>query len=75
MIFQQMKLGEQVFKAHLSTQQASTPLITLSGFRISKQNSEAMRKYTKTFSTTLLTLLSLSLFASHIPVGRWLYHV
>ena len=77
MIFQQMKLGEQVFKAHLPTQQASTPFIrpTLSGFRIRKQYSEAMRKYTEAFSTTLLTLLSLSLFASHIPVWRWFYHV
>ena len=34
-----MKFGEQVVKAHLPTQQASTPLITLSGFRIRKQNS------------------------------------
>ena len=34
MIFQQMKLGEQVFKSHLPTQQDSTSLITLSGFRI-----------------------------------------
>ena len=34
-IFQQMKL---VFKAHLPTQQDSRPLITLSGFRIRKQN-------------------------------------
>ena len=53
MIFQQMKLVEQVFKAHLPTQQDSTPLITLSGFRIRKQNSEVMRKYTEAFSTAL----------------------
>ena len=75
MIFQQMMLGEQVFKAHLFTQQDSTPLITLSGFRIRKQNSEAKRKYTEAFSSALLTLLSLSLFASHIPVWRLFYHV
>ena len=55
MIFQQMKLGEQVFRAHLPTQQASTPLITFPSFRIRKQNPEAMRKYTEAFSTTLLT--------------------
>ena len=75
MIFRQIQLGEQVYKAHLPAQQASTPLITLYGFRIRKQNSEAMRKYTEAFSTTLLTLLSLSLFANHIPVWRWFYHV
>ena len=75
MIFQQIKLGEQVFKAHLPTQQDSTYLITLSGFRIRKQNYEAMRKNTETFSTALLTLLSLSLFVSPIPVWRWFYHV
>ena len=49
MIFQQMELGEQVYKAHIPTQQASTPLITLSGFRLRKQNSEAMRKSTEAF--------------------------
>ena len=68
MIFQQIELEEQVYKAHLPAQPASTPLVTLSGFRIRKQNSAAMRKYTEAFSTTLLTLLSLSLFANHIPV-------
>ena len=66
MIFQQMNLGEQVFKAHLPTQQDSTPSITLSGFRIRKQNYEAMRKYTEAFSIALLTLLSLSLFVGFI---------
>ena len=75
MIFQQIELGEQVYKAHIPAQQASAPLVTLSGFRIRKQNYEAMRKYTEAFSTTLLTLLSLSLFANHIPVWRLFYHV
>ena len=75
MIFQQMKLREQVYKVYIPMQQASTPLITLSGSRIRKQNSEAMRKDTEDILTTLLTLLSLSLFASHIPVWIWFYHV
>ena len=34
-----------------------------------------MRKYTEAFTTAFLTLLSLSLFVSHIPVWRWFYHV
>ena len=70
MIVQKMELGEHVYKAHLPAQQASTPLVTLSGFRIRKQNFEAMRKYTEAFSTTLLTLLSLSLYANYFPVWR-----